>query len=151
MIAALIGSREARGVERGIRLEFDRRQAESLVVLGEGARLERVLENVIENAISFSPDGGLIRIVARHEPDGVFVAIEDEGPGVPEEAREQVFQRFQSLRPAGEAFGKHSGLGLAIARTIVDAHQGSIVATERAGRAAGARFVIRLPAVETAG
>ena len=151
MIAALIDSREARGVERGIRLEFDRRQAESLVVLGEGARLERVLENVIENAISFSPDGGLIRIVARHEPDGVFVAIEDEGPGVPEEAREQVFQRFQSLRPASEAFGKHSGLGLAIARTIVDAHQGSIVATERTNRAAGARFVIRLPAAETAG
>ncbi|WP_241659558.1 sensor histidine kinase [Sphingomonas glacialis] len=150
MIAALIGSREARGVERGIRLQFDRRSAgfplKPLVVLGEGARLERVLENVIENAISFSPDGGLIRIVARHDHDMLLIAIEDEGPGVPEEAREQVFQRFQSLRPAGEAFGKHSGLGLAIARTIVDAHHGSIVATERDDRASGARFVIHLPA-----
>jgi two-component system, OmpR family, sensor histidine kinase ChvG len=146
MIAALIGSREARGVERGIRLHFDRRAADPLVVLGEGARLERVLENVIENAISFSPDSGRITIFARHDGDVVSVAIEDEGPGVPAEAREQVFQRFQSLRPAGEAFGKHSGLGLAIARTIVDAHQGSIVATQRDDDASGARFVIRLPA-----
>ncbi|WP_010186398.1 sensor histidine kinase [Sphingomonas sp. PAMC 26605] len=146
MIAALIASREARGVERGIRLHFDRRAGESLVALGDGARLERVLENVIANAISFSPDDGRITILARHDEDVVFVAIEDEGPGVPAEAREQVFQRFQSLRPAGEAFGKHSGLGLAIARTIVDAHQGSIVATQRDGGASGARFVIRLPA-----
>lgn len=146
MIAALIGSREARGVERGIRLHFDRRATDPLVVLGEGARLERVLENVIENAISFSPDSGRITIFARHDGDVVSVAIEDEGPGVPAEAREQVFQRFQSLRPAGEAFGKHSGLGLAIARTIVDAHQGSIVATQRDDDASGARFVIRLPA-----
>ena len=145
MIAALIASREARGVERGVQLQFDRRTDLPLIVPGEGARLERVLENLIENAVSFSPDGGLILLSATCDHDVVVVAIEDQGPGVPEAAREQVFRRFQLLRPAGEAFGKHSGLGLAIARTIVEAHQGSIVATARADGAAGARFVIRMP------
>jgi two-component system sensor histidine kinase ChvG len=146
MIAALIASREARGIERGVRLRFDRRGAQPLIVLGEGGRLERVLENVIENAISFSPEQGLIVITAVREQEDVIVSVEDEGPGVPEEAREQVFQRFQSLRPEGEAFGKHSGLGLAIARTIVEAHQGSIIASGRDDAAAGARFIVYLPA-----
>ena len=145
MTAALIASREARGVERGVRLRLDRRPSDSLIVPGEGARLERVLENLIENAISFSPDGGLIVLGASCDHDVVLLAIEDQGPGVPEDAREQVFQRFQSLRPEGEAFGKHSGLGLAIARTIVEAHHGSIVATGRGDGATGARFVIRIP------
>jgi two-component system sensor histidine kinase ChvG len=145
MIAALIASREARGVERGVRLHFDRRTDLPLIVQGEGARLERVLENLIENAVSFSPDRGLIVLSATCDHDVVTVGIEDQGPGVPEDAREQVFRRFQSLRPEGEAFGKHSGLGLAIARTIVEAHQGNIVATARMDGAAGARFVIRLP------
>ena len=145
MIAALIASREARGVERGVRLQFARRSDAPLIVPGEGARLERVLENLIENAISFSPDGGLIVLSAASDANGIVMAIEDEGPGVPEDAREQVFRRFQSLRPAAEAFGKHSGLGLAIARTIVEAHQGSIVAAARTDGADGARFVIRLP------
>jgi two-component system sensor histidine kinase ChvG len=64
---------------------------------------------------------------------------------VPEEARTQVFTRFQSLRPEGEAFGQHSGLGLAIAKTIVEGHQGSIVVEARHDRMRGARFVVRLP------
>ncbi len=71
--------------------------------------------------------------------------VEDDGPGVPEDAREQVFHRFHSLRPESEAFGKHSGLGLAIARTIVEAHQGMIAAEARADGKPGARFVVRLP------
>nr|MDQ2878289.1 ATP-binding protein [Pseudomonadota bacterium] len=117
------------------------------VVMGEGARLVRVIDNLIDNAISFSPDGGLIVIrTAREEEDMVRVTVEDEGPGVPEEARDKVFNRFQSLRPPGEAFGTHSGLGLAIAKTIVDAHRGEIGVEPRRDRLSGARFVVRLPA-----
>ena len=145
MIAALIASREARGVERGVRLRFGSRANTPLIVLGEGARLERVLENLIENAVSFSPDNGLIALDAVRDDDDIVVTIEDQGPGVPVDAREQVFQRFQSLRPEGEAFGKHSGLGLAIARTIIEAHQGSIVALARSDGTPGARFVIHVP------
>ena len=146
MIAALIASREARGVERGVRLRLDRRPGDRLVVPGEGARLERVFENLIENAVSFSPDGGLVVLTGARDHDAIQVAIEDFGPGVPPDAREQVFQRFHSLRPEGEAFGKHSGLGLAIARTIVEAHQGTVLAEPRADGGEGARFVVRIPA-----
>jgi two-component system sensor histidine kinase ChvG len=72
--------------------------------------------------------------------------VEDEGPGVPPDAREAIFNRFHSDRPEGEEFGRHSGLGLAIAKAIVEGHNGSIVATDRDNAPNGARFVIRLPA-----
>jgi two-component system sensor histidine kinase ChvG len=64
---------------------------------------------------------------------------------VPDDERETVFRRFQSIRPESEAFGQHSGLGLAIARTIVEAHQGTIIVESRDDRLGGARFVVRLP------
>ena len=150
MIAALIAGREERGIERDIRLRLNLRDevGAGYVVLGEGGRLERVLDNLIDNAVSFSPEGGLISLTLTREIDDIVLEVEDEGPGVPPTDREKVFQRFQSLRPAGEAFGKHSGLGLAIARTIVEAHQGQIVADARRGGSGGARFVVRLPVGE---
>lgn len=148
MVAALIAQREARGLPRDIRLRFDRRPYQPLLALGEGARLERVFENLIENAISFSPDGGLVTISAYSDPETLTVHVEDEGPGVPEDSREAIFRRFHSVRPESEAFGQHSGLGLAIARTIVEGHQGSIAVEAREDRLSGARFVVRLPLVE---
>ena len=144
MIDALVGQRIARDVERGVRLRFDH-QGGALTTIGEGARLERVFANLIDNALSFSPDEGLIAIAAARESGDIVVRVEDEGPGVPEEAREAIFRRFQSIRPESEAFGQHSGLGLAIARTIVEAHQGSIAVESREDRLSGARFVVRLP------
>jgi two-component system sensor histidine kinase ChvG len=108
-------------------------------------RLERVFENLLDNAVSFSPDDGLVTIAAEADGDELVVAVEDDGPGVPEEEREAIFRRFQSIRPAGEAFGQHSGLGLAIARAIVDGHGGTIAVEARGNGVAGARFVVRLP------
>lgn len=145
MIAAMIAQRDTRGTERGIILRFDRPAGEPLRTMGEGARLERVFENLIDNAISFSPDDGLIVISANRVARDLVVRVEDDGPGVPEEAREEVFRRFQSFRPESESFGKHSGLGLAIARTIVEAHHGAIYVEAREDRLHGARFVVRLP------
>ena len=145
MIEALLHQREERGVPRNIRLRLDIDRHDRLVVLGEGARLERVFENLIDNAISFSPEGGSITIDARRDDDAVEVRVEDEGPGVPPEQRESVFRRFHSVRPEAEAFGQHSGLGLAIARTIVEGHGGSIMVESRQDRLSGARFVVRLP------
>jgi two-component system, OmpR family, sensor histidine kinase ChvG len=145
MLHGLVGQRLERGVERGIRLRLDRADEAELAVLGEGARLERVFENLLDNALSFSPDDGLVAIAASRDGETVVVRVEDEGPGVPEEAREAIFRRFQSIRPEGEAFGQHSGLGLAIARTIVEAHGGSIVVESREDRLSGARFTTRLP------
>ncbi|MEG8042322.1 MULTISPECIES: sensor histidine kinase [Sphingomonas] len=145
MIDGLVAQRDARGVERGIRLRFDRNPDDRTVIFGEGARLERVFENLIDNALSFSPDAGLIAISAIREGEELVIRVEDEGPGVPEEAREDVFKRFHSVRPDSETFGQHSGLGLAIARTIVDGHQGTIFVESREDRLDGARFVVRLP------
>jgi two-component system sensor histidine kinase ChvG len=107
-----------------------------------------VFDNLIENAISFSPEDGLIAIAATGDDRMLTVRVEDDGPGVPEEARDAVFRRFHTVRPASEAFGQHSGLGLAIARTIVEGHQGSIVVESREDRVSGARFVVRLPLAE---
>jgi two-component system sensor histidine kinase ChvG len=145
MLDALLIQRHDRGVERHIRIRLDRSRAEPLVVNGEGARLERVFENLIDNALSFSPNGGQVIIAARRDADALEVRVEDEGPGVPEAERESVFRRFHSVRPQDEEFGKHSGLGLAIARTIVEGHGGSIMVESREDRLSGARFVVRLP------
>ncbi|HVI98661.1 MAG TPA: stimulus-sensing domain-containing protein [Sphingomonas sp.] len=145
LIDALLAARTDRGVERGIRIAYDRPDKAPLIAMGDGARLERVFENLVDNAISFSPDDGLITIAAARENGVLVVRIEDEGPGVPEEAREAIFRRFQSIRPEGEAFGRHSGLGLAIARTIVEGHQGRIAVESREDRLSGARFVVQLP------
>lgn len=145
LIERMVIAREARGVPRNVRLAFARPRKDIAVVLGEEGRLIRVLDNLIDNAISFSPDGGLVQIVATVADDQVLVSVEDEGPGVPETEREHIFRRFHSVRPEGEAFGKHSGLGLAIARSIVEGHQGRINIGDREDARSGASFVIRLP------
>lgn len=145
MIVALIQTRRERGNDRDIRFHLDQHVPDGACAMGDGARLERVFENLIENAISFSPAGGVVSIALSTSGDDMIVRVEDEGPGVPEEAREAIFRRFQSIRPVDEEFGKHSGLGLAIARTIVEGHQGSIAVESRGDRQSGARFVVRLP------
>jgi two-component system sensor histidine kinase ChvG len=71
--------------------------------------------------------------------------MEDEGPGVPPDKREAIFQRFHSIRPEGEAFGRHSGLGLAIVRATLEGHDGSVRVEDRHDGRSGARFVVRLP------
>jgi two-component system sensor histidine kinase ChvG len=147
MLTAIIDQRTTRGLPRDIRLRFDRGEKQDLVVSGEGARLERVFDNLIDNAVSFSPDNGVVSIAAIVEADRLDLRFEDEGPGVPEDAREAIFRRFQSIRPQEEDFGRHSGLGLAIARTIVEAHGGTIHVETREDRLSGARFVVRLPLV----
>ena len=145
IIAALLNQRTERGIERDVRLKLDNNVRGGAAVMGEGTRIERVIDNLLDNAVSFSPDHGLIMVSIAAQDGMLVIRVEDEGPGVPEEARETVFRRFQSIRPHDEEFGKHSGLGLAIARTIVEGHQGSIAVESREDRLSGARFVIRLP------
>src|SRR3546814_16432962 len=98
--------------------------------------------------MSCSANEGLVQMSATRDGDRVQLRIDDEGPGVPPEAREAIFRRFHSIRPAGEAFGKHSGLGLAIAKATIDAHAGWIIAADRAEATTGDRFTITLTAVE---
>lgn len=116
-------------------------------VPGDEARLVRVLENLLNNAVSFSPPGGKVTVALNRDEDRLTLAVLDSGPGIPPEARQKVFDRFHSLRPADEDFGKHSGLGLAIARTIAEAHEGTLEATDRADGKPGACLVLNLPAL----
>ncbi|HLI21786.1 MAG TPA: stimulus-sensing domain-containing protein [Stellaceae bacterium] len=124
-------------------------QDAALHVRGNEERLVRVFRNLLDNAISFSPPSGTITLRARRTGDIVRIAVEDEGPGIPEGKLNAVFDRFYSERPAGEDFGTHSGLGLAISKQIVEAHHGSIHAEnryDRDNRLHGARFIVDLPA-----
>jgi len=119
-----------------------------LVVQAVEGRLVQVLRNLIGNAQSFSPAGGSITLRGRETGGVVELSVEDEGPGIPDGNLEHVFDRFYSERPAGESFGRHSGLGLSISRQIVEALRGRISAENRRGadgEVLGARFVVRLP------
>ena len=144
----LVAGYDRAGLPRGVELAFAAPEPGSAVVLGEAARLAQVLRNIIDNAVSFSPDGGVVIIVVEGVGDRVQLRVDDHGPGIPPDNREDIFRRFYSDRPAAEAFGRHSGLGLAISRTIVDAHGGTIEAVNREvqGHIAGARFLVGLPA-----
>lgn len=119
-----------------------------LFVRGHEGRLARVIRNLVDNAYSFSPQGSVIRLHAWSNDGQIFVAVEDEGPGIPEGKLSSVFDRFYSERPSGEKFGTHSGLGLSISKQIVEAHGGSIRAENRlinGSDRAGARFIVQLP------
>jgi two-component system sensor histidine kinase ChvG len=121
----------------------------ALVVRGVEGRIVQVFRNLLGNALSFSPRGGKVLVKARRTGAMVEVAIEDEGPGIPEQKLESIFERFYSERPSGERFGQHSGLGLSISKQIVEGSRGQISAENRrdaAGKVLGARFVVRLPA-----
>lgn len=121
---------------------------EKLVVIGVEMRLAQVLQNLVDNALSFSPQSGKVTLSAWRDGRWVKLVIEDEGPGVPENKLAAIFDRFYSERPRDEKFGTHSGLGLSISKQIVEAHRGSISAENRrdsAGKIQGARFIVQLP------
>ena len=150
LIGHIVASWETRRETGSVRLAFARPRRASTMVLGEPGRLARAIENLIDNAISFSPADGLVEVAASKVGDEIRIRINDEGPGVPSEQREAIFNRFHSVRPMAESFGRHSGLGLAIARAIVEGHDGEIDVTDRDDAPSGARFTIILPAAPDA-
>jgi two-component system sensor histidine kinase ChvG len=150
LIEQLVASWETRRETGDARIAFARPRMETAVVMGKPDRLARAVNNIIDNAVSFSPSGGLVEIAAARVGDEVRIRIDDEGPGVPTDAREAIFNRFHSIRPEGENFGRHSGLGLAIAEAIVKGHDGEIDVQDRDDAPSGARFIIRLPAADRA-
>jgi two-component system sensor histidine kinase ChvG len=145
LVESLLGLWQPRASERDARIAFARPRAGTAVILGDESRLARAIDNIVDNAISFSPPGGLVEIGAARIDGEVVLAVEDEGPGVPDEARESIFRRFHSVRPSREDFGRHSGLGLAIARSTVEGHDGRIEVEGRHDGRSGARFVLRFP------
>lgn len=119
-----------------------------LVVRGVEGRIVQVFRNLLGNALSFSPPGGTVKVIARPAGAMLEVVVEDEGPGIPEQKLEGIFERFYSERPSGERFGQHSGLGLSISRQIVEGLRGRISAEnirDASGTVTGARFTVLLP------
>ena len=112
------------------------------IVLGHDSRLAQVINNLIDNAVSFSPEGGKVLVVVRTSEDAITITVTDEGPGIRGDIT-RIFQRFYTDRPDGEHFGDHSGLGLAISKQIVEAHGGSVTAENRTDRT-GAQFTVTL-------
>ncbi len=143
LLERIVAHYEDRGLPRNIQLALARPAAGTAIVMGAEQRLAQVVRNLVDNAISFSPDNGIVEIGAARGKHSVIMRVDDRGPGIPEGAEEKIFDRFYSERPGGEAFGKHSGLGLAISRAIVEAHDGTLTAQTR--RKGGASFTITLP------
>ena len=120
------------------------------LVIADPLLLKQSLLNLVENATKYSPPDSTIDVTWESEPAGeaVRITIEDDGPGIPSGERDRIFDRFVRLKgPDGEPMASGTGLGLYIARNVIEAHGGTIEATDGAR---GARFVVRLP-IATAG
>ena len=124
------------------------------MVMGQDTRLGQVVDNLVANARSFSPPGGSVRVTCRRVKKQVEIIVDDDGPGIPTEAMQRIFERFYTHRPQ-QAFGQNSGLGLSISKEIIEAHGGRVWAENRQSatvpglppKVLGARFVVRLPAM----
>ena len=114
-----------------------------LNVLGVESKLEQILANLLDNAISFSPSNSEILVKCGINKKVAQLIIEDQGPGFNEKNIDKIFKRFYSNRP--ENFGEHSGLGLNIVKNIIELHGGSIIASNQLGNKKGARIEVLLP------
>lgn len=142
MLDTIVAARDLRRTEYTSAVTFEKPRGR-LLTLGDQPRLVRAIENLIDNAMSFSPPDAPVSISAERENDEINIIVDDNGPGVPADRREAIFRRFHSERPEDD-FARHSGLGLAIAKTVVEAMGGRITVEDRP-TGSGARFVIRLP------
>jgi two-component system sensor histidine kinase ChvG len=141
------------GHDVAVEARFEGSPRDTFSIPGHDSRLGQVISNLLVNAQSFSLSGGKVRIVCRRMRSEIEIVVDDDGPGIREDALEKIFERFYTDRPH-QGFGQNSGLGLSISKQIIEAHRGRIWAENRAGplsadgeaTVAGARFVVRLPA-----
>ncbi|MGJ4915388.1 sensor histidine kinase [Bradyrhizobium sp. HKCCYLRH2060] len=142
------------GTDVTVEVRFEGRGAnDTFSVPGHDSRLGQVISNLLSNAQSFSAAGGKVRITCRRVRSEIEITVDDDGPGIREDALQRIFERFYTDRPH-QGFGQNSGLGLSISKQIIDAHGGRIWAENRPGpvdadghpTSAGARFIVRLPA-----
>jgi len=136
-----------------VTLRFEGDRQTKFTVPGHDSRLGQVISNLLDNARSFSPPGGTVRVTCRRLKDEVEILVDDDGPGIQADALEKIFERFYTDRP-DQGFGQNSGLGLSISKQIIEGHGGRIWAENRTApadpgqppRVTGARFIVRLPA-----
>ena len=160
LLEALVSAaNEVRSSDVKVKLSFEGGQPSQFKMPGHDSRLGQVVSNLIDNARSFSPAGGTVRVTCRRLKNEIEIVVDDDGPGIRPDALEKVFERFYTDRPH-QGFGQNSGLGLSISKQIVEAHGGTIRVQNRIGsgtqknedtgedepRVLGARFIVRLPA-----
>lgn len=139
LASAVLSRLPARLDGRRIALDI---QPPELEVQGDGLLLGQLLENLLDNALKYSPPGSQVDLVARAEPGRVRLEVRDRGPGVPPGEERRIFERFYRADDGGRAPG--AGLGLAICAAVVRLHGGQIRVEPRAD-GPGARFVVELP------
>lgn len=141
LLRRVVNQHQSNLLENGIRFAVD--VPADAVISGEEFLLETALNNLVQNAIDFSPSGGVVQLALRTESEQVRVTILDAGPGIPEFAQDRIFDRFYSLpRPKSEH--KSSGLGLCFAKEAIELHGGRLSIRNRVD-GAGVEAVIELP------
>ncbi|MFC0240458.1 stimulus-sensing domain-containing protein [Rhodopseudomonas telluris] len=148
----LVANETRLGTHAAVEVRFEGPPTDTFSVPGHDSRLGQVISNLLSNAQSFSREGGKVQIVCRRRKTEIEIVVDDEGPGIRDDAFDKIFERFYTDRPH-QGFGQNSGLGLSISKQIVEAHGGKIRAENRPGprdadgepTVAGARFVVRLP------
>lgn len=136
-----------------VTLAFEGGGPRDFAVSGHDSRVGQVIHNLVDNARSFSPQNGSVRVTCRKLKSEIEIRVDDDGPGIGSDALEKIFDRFYTDRPH-QGFGQNSGLGLSISKQIIEAHGGRIWAENRLDPASdpetptvlGARFCVRLPA-----
>jgi signal transduction histidine kinase len=136
---------ESTASQRGVRLDIVGEDA-GASLRGDSAVLRRVIDNLITNAVEHSPQGGVVRVVVSPCDEGIEISVSDQGPGVPPQFRERIFEKFQRLESRKSVPGANRGLGLTFCRLAVEAHGGTIWVDDAPG--GGALFRALLPATE---
>jgi signal transduction histidine kinase len=116
-----------------------------LIVWGDERLLQRVMSNLVDNALKYTPPGGCVTVDARAKAGQVIVKVSDDGPGIPLEAQPYVFERFYRLSDQPDGV-KGTGLGLTIVKSIVEQHGGRVWVTSQPGQ--GSTFIVSLPALD---
>jgi len=139
LVAEAVEALQPRAAERGVTIAT---RAVDAAVRGERHKLASLVTNLLDNAMRYGPEGGQVDVELRREDSAVTLSVADQGPGVPPELRDRVFESYYRI-PGSTGTG--SGLGLAIVREIAEAHRARVsIETPPAGR--GTRVTVRFPA-----
>lgn len=136
---------EAESKEISLTITLD---SDAAMTIGDIGLIQRVLENLVRNAIRFTPNGGEITLRIAERPESVAVSVTDSGPGIPENEIPRIFDRFYRSEQGEEALSESSGLGLAIVKRILDLHDSRITVVSKPD--AGTRFEFELPLYDQA-
>jgi two-component system sensor histidine kinase ChvG len=129
------------------KITLDTSIKKNIYIWGIKGQLAQVFQNILSNALTFAPEKSKIDVLVRTKQSKIWITIDDQGPGIPENKLHTIFERFYSERPEHEHFGQHSGLGLSICKQIIEAHAGRLFAEnlrDDTGKISGARFTVVL-------